>query len=227
MFFPTFAPTEEADPGIPADIAFVQNYTRGSATSHSQSANIGDAASDREVFVVLVWSVGSSGPAPTLNSMTIGGETATVHVSRRESFAFGANFGIAIASAPVPSGTTATIAFAFSAAATVNRLSTYRAVGIQSMTPVDTASVYSTAQARTAQIDVQAGGVSIVGDVHGGPAVNIAGFTLDQQTQIGAADYRTLCGHIKAEETQANRTLTLTRPTTGSTIGIILAASFR
>lgn len=230
MTFPMPFISPQHQVAVPADVQFVQTYTRAAAQNHSQSCAIGAAAGGRSVFVVLVWSVGGAGPAPNLVSVTIGGVSAAVHVVRRGTIITSGNFGVAIASAVVPSGTSATVAISFSASAAINRLSTYRVTGLQSTTPLSTDSDQSIAFERTLTLPVEKDGMLIAADVHYGTTTVVSGFGLDQQTQIGVSAFYSLIGHAETTATQSARNLTFQISTgnpSQTQSGIAVAASFR
>lgn len=226
MTFPMPFISPQPQAATPADVQFIQTYTRTAAQNHSQSCAIGAAAADRNVFVVLAWSVGGAGPAPNLVSVTIGGVAATVHVIRRGTVTTGGNFGIAIVSAPVSTGSSATVAVSFSASAAINRLSTYRSTGLQSVTSISTDSDQSVSFERTLILSTEKDGMLIAADVRYGTTSIVSGFDIDEQSQIGVSPYfHSLIGHAETPET-SSRTL-IWQASDGNPSGIAVAASFR
>lgn len=96
---------------LPAVVELLSDTTSVNATLTSTNHPIGAASADREVFVLIT---GMSGVASgrTLTGVTIGGITADIHVNAAVSS--GGSQIAAIASANVPTGTTATIVLTFS-----------------------------------------------------------------------------------------------------------------
>lgn len=134
----------------PAEATFVTNTasaSNGSSYSFS-SVGIGTAASNRLVVVTVHWGGGSSA---SLTGGTIGGVTAEVAVTRTGVQACG------IMSAPVPSGTTATIAVTLSASADHCGIGVWAATDVSDQTPSDTANATGTGDAE-AEITVPTDG---------------------------------------------------------------------
>lgn len=108
------------------EAGYVEQVTVGSATSTpSTTINIGTAASARRVVPVVHWREG--GTHQTLTSATIGGVAATIHVQRGHTGGV-TGLGVAIISALVPTGTTATLALTFSGGVTVAYAGIWRLV---------------------------------------------------------------------------------------------------
>jgi hypothetical protein len=124
-------------PVTPASLTYVAttidttDQTTYTFTSHA----VGAADPTRRVVVVCHWSRATS--VGTLNSATIGGVGATIHVQDG-----GAGIGgkVAIISALLPTGTTATIALTFSSAQDRCSIGVYRAINETSASPTATAS---------------------------------------------------------------------------------------
>lgn len=140
---------------IAASISYA-GYTNGSATTNN--VPIGEAANNREVFLLLEW----TGSTATLTSATIGGGDATIHGQvRGTSFAW----NIALISAPLKTGTTATVAMTFSAAPSLGqvRIGSVAAYGLLSSAPIDIDIVANVPEAQTTSstIAVQADGIII------------------------------------------------------------------
>lgn len=109
-------------------------------TNYSISGvSIGAAAADRRVFALLCWSSTATG-ARTLNSASIGGVSATIHVQDGMSDSGQGGLAAAIVSAAVPTGTTATIAASLSGQGGSLDVGVYRVTGLGSATPHDTQS---------------------------------------------------------------------------------------
>lgn len=100
---------------------------------------IGATAWNRQIFLLVHWSCDTSAVETGVNSGTIGGVAATVHVTYGEGgTSVSSNYGCAIVSATVPTGTTATIALTFTDA-TVRSVyvSVYRVTGLVSTVATD------------------------------------------------------------------------------------------
>jgi hypothetical protein len=119
---------------IPASLTFIgatsdeSNQSTYTFTSHA----IGTADATRRVVVAVHWAQATNNR--TLTSATIGGIAATIHNQQNP-----ANLAsVAIISALVPTGTTATIVLNFSGSADRCRVGVFRAVNEQSASPADT-----------------------------------------------------------------------------------------
>ena len=122
---------------IPAVLSYLQTSSStldSSGTVTISSQNFGAAAVDRYIFCGLTWS--SDGDGYTLDSATIGGVSATIHVQNEDGVAIG--YGSAIISAPVPSGTSGDIVLTFNQASISVRAHAYRVTGLSSQTEFDT-----------------------------------------------------------------------------------------
>lgn len=108
-----------------------EEYSGFSSSPSFTNAPVGTASIDRLVVVALSWYV--SGSSRTLSSATIGGIAATIVDSESD----GNESGVAIISAVVPTGTTATVAMSFSG--TVTRVSggVYAVYNLKSTTATD------------------------------------------------------------------------------------------
>lgn len=118
----------------PASLTFI-GFTEDATdlTTYSfASAAIGVADATRRVVVVVHW--GESASTRSLSSATIGGVAATIHAQTS-----GVTRGVAIISALVPTGTTATIALTFSGAMQRAAIGVYRAINETSASPTATA----------------------------------------------------------------------------------------
>jgi hypothetical protein len=124
-------------PQTPATLSFIGGTEDpGNNTTYTfASVAIGAADATRRVVVVAHWSRATAVVA--LTSATIGGIAATIHVQDG-----GAGVGgrVAIISALVPTGTTATIALNFSTAQDRAFIAVYRAINETSAGPTATAS---------------------------------------------------------------------------------------
>ena len=120
---------------VPAVLSYLQTSSStldSSGVVTISSQNFGTAASDRYIFCGVTWS--SDGSGYTLDSATIGGVSATIHVQTEDP----AGYGSAIISAPVPSGTSGDIVLTFNQASIAARAHAYRVTGLGSQTAHDT-----------------------------------------------------------------------------------------
>ena len=91
------------------------------------SVTFGNARADRRIAAVIHWS--EAGTHFTLNSATIGGEAATIHVQRGHTGG-STGLGVAIVSAVVPTGTSGAVECTFSGAAADVSCGVYRMTGL-------------------------------------------------------------------------------------------------
>jgi hypothetical protein len=170
----------------PATISYEGTVTSGaSGTSQSTSSvPIGTADALRTVIQTLSWNGGGS---VALTAATIGGIAADI--VQFSAPIGGGSFGyVAIISADIPTGTTATTAVTFGGAASAMVVHSFKAVGLGSKTATDTEN--ATAFGNTSQTvspDVLAGGV-IVAAVYGngGGAFTTTGATEAYDANLGA-----------------------------------------
>lgn len=120
-------------------------------TTYTFTAEPLGAADSARYIIVTIGSRGAA--ARTINSVTIGGVTATVITQPQNS-----PHTVGIAIAAVPTGTTGDIVIVFSGAEQRCGISTYRAIGINP-TPTDTKT--STAANPAATLNVPANGIAI------------------------------------------------------------------
>lgn len=103
------------------------------------------AAAGRRIFAIIEWACTADAVVTTLNSATIGGIAATIHVQNNSNgtSAF-TNYGCAIISATVPTGTSGTLAATFSNATLRTMYASYCGVqGLVSSVAFDTASAFA------------------------------------------------------------------------------------
>ena len=126
------------------------------------SVTFGDERSDRRMAAVIHWNEGGS--HFTLDSATIGGEAATIHVQRGHSGG-STGLGAAIISAVVPTGASGVVDCTFSGATSNVSCGVYRLTGLSSGTPTDTDSDQSTVTTTdlSVTITVAADGIVIAG----------------------------------------------------------------
>lgn len=117
--------------GVPAANPALEDDTNASTYTFT-SAAIGTADATRRVVVVAHWAQATNNR--TLTSATIGGIAATIHQQSNP-----ANLAsVAIISALVPTGTTATIVLNFNASADRCKIGVFRSVNEQVASPNDT-----------------------------------------------------------------------------------------
>lgn len=139
-FLPGWFPGAVAGPSAPffshtASAADDSNLLAYTFTAQA----IGAAAADRRIFVSATSSASSNNAA--VSTITIGGISATIH-AQAQNTGNTRNGVVAIASAIVPSGTTADVVVTHTTDVGVLlgcHVSVYRATGLVSGTPVDTA----------------------------------------------------------------------------------------
>lgn len=168
------------------DFSFLQSATNSGNTSPYTFAaqNFGTAHADR--FIIACIEVRGTGPT-TVSNVTIGGVAATV-VSQP----VGNGNVAAIAIAAVPTGTSGNVVFSVDGSPLRAALQLYRAVGIDSSTPYDTAT--SVADPPSGSLDVPAGGFAI-----GCVASGIGGFAWTGLTEDADGDVETM-GYTSASD---------------------------
>ena len=116
------------------ELSFLQLTKDGSnASSYSiTSVNFGTAAADREIIIAVFWR--GDGTTRTLNSATIGGVTATIHLQNADPDDTNPEHA-ALISARVPTGTSGTVALTMSGNCFGAGIATYRAQRLTSRTP--------------------------------------------------------------------------------------------
>jgi hypothetical protein len=164
------------------------NSVADQTTYTFSSQSIGAAASDRDVIVFIMGGAGAT--TPTISSVTIGGNAATLDVqTNQDSGSQGAACGIA--RLRVTSGTTATIAVTFSSGALNCFIAVYRLTGHVSGTPFATGS--DVTDPINISINVPAGGVAVSGVAlfrGGGTGDNVwTGLTEDVDASLSETTY--------------------------------------
>ena len=194
------------------EMGFLQSTEDASdSTSYTFSdENIGTADGARSIIVVIASR--KAGANTVLNSVSIGGVSATITIQQDNS-ATNSNIA-AIAVAAVPSGTTGDIVVAFDSTMSRCAIGVYRATNLDSITAHDFGS--SVVTNPTYDIDVPAGGFAIGGISSSGDlTMSWAGITEDYDGAIET--YMTYSG---ASDTFASEqtALTLTVTPSGSTV---------
>lgn len=143
---------------------FNSDYPDPATTQHSfLGANIGDPQSDRMLLIVFYgYTTGST--IPTVSSVTVNGASATSVVTASDANNGGTinNTRIAIYRYSLATGTTADILVNYSSAPLYTYLSVYAVYGLNSTTPVSTATSTNTTSF-SLSANVQAGGFTLAG----------------------------------------------------------------
>lgn len=123
----------------PASLAFLQATADAAdqTTYDFTSQDFGSADATREIIVSVLWFTGAN--AQTLNSASIGGVSATIHVQNNDQISGNLYVGAAIISASVPTGTSGTVSVTLSAGCLGCAIGAYRAINLISTTPHHTA----------------------------------------------------------------------------------------
>lgn len=192
-----------------SEFAFLQKATdtSGQTTYSFTSQNLGTADLDRYIIVsVLARSSGTG--ARSISSCSIGGVSAEVAVLR-QTIATNSNTA-ALIIAKVPTGTSGTISITFSGAMVRCGIAAYRAVGLITSTPFDTAS--SGASNPSFTYEVPANGVVIACSTTAATATaSLSGFVenWDEQVSFNAMssyswqtdDYSVVTGYPTVSDT--------------------------
>lgn len=169
-FLPGGFPAAAAAGSAPSGLTFLthEEDTSNQTVYTFSDVNIGQAQSDRRI-IVAAHSIQTSEKA--INSVTIGGVSATIHVNLN-SVSTTNDTDLVIASALVPDGTTADIVVTHSAGADICHIGVWSLYGETSSSPHDTASDTSfTGFTLSATIDIPDGGALIAAT----SSVNLSG----------------------------------------------------
>lgn len=198
----------------------------GSNVITTAAQAVGAAAGDRVVYAIVHWLSGS--PAKALSSATIGGVAATIHV--QNSGNIGSSYhGVAIISAPVPTGTTAVIVLTFPASTSgyYASLTTYKCTGLLSQTAVDVAlSLTLSVGNHTDNIDVVKDGILLTGiGVFWNSTSTLTGVTRDYNAVTPNSNFYWEGGSLSVTADELNHAIKVS--VSGSTNVLSVAASFR
>jgi hypothetical protein len=187
--------------------------------------NLGAEDTTRRIVVVVHW--GQSVNTRTLNSATINGVAATIHVQNGGSAAT----RCAIISALVPTGTSGTIALAFSGACDRANISVFRALNETSGSPTDFENDTSvTSGLLSVAIDVPAGGWVVAGIIHNttaGSSWTWTGAVEDYEIVSGdAAGIHYTAAHQNDLAVQTGRTVSTQCTTTSVSNGTLVAITW-
>jgi hypothetical protein len=166
-------------------VSFLQavDQTIATATSDTfvaQSLGVADAA--RTIYAVLHWR-GTS--ASVLSSASIGGVGATIHAQEGTVFA-GAEEGVAIFSADVPTGTTGDVVVTHDLNVNRRRLALYRVLLQTAVDDADQVAISGASNTGTLTLTTAVGGALIAAYTHGTATPEAAAWT-NATEQYGSA----------------------------------------
>lgn len=203
------------------DFSFLQatSSTTNAATYTFSSQNLGTADSARKIIVAVEARINSS--TPTFDSATIGGVSASIAKSAFRTNGTTSSI-CALIVADVPTGTTGDVVVNYSASCDRCAIQMYRAVGVDSSTPTDTAEA-TTGDDPTTSIDVPAGGFAIACAIMnntGSSQITWTGLTEDHES---APESSSVVGSASDEFASAQTAMTVTTTwSTGSSINLPL-----
>jgi len=192
--------------------------------------DIGSAAVGREVVLVVYCKVTGLSPESFVGA-TIGGVAATVHINVVTSTYH--NYATAIISAPLDSGSTATVELEFTSGGATYEvwIASYKVLGLLSRTATDTASNTGTTTAvasKSVTIDAVDDGLLFAGmlEYQSGPgAFALTGVT--ENYDSGVASFTAVVGgSLEVTATESNRTVTF-QISSGVFYGQLVAVAFR
>lgn len=203
-----------------ASVTFLQKAGTGTnATAYTfSSQSLGTADADRYIIVGIVSR--DTGQSTTLDSVTIGGVSATIVVNHRNLDGGGNTSFAAIAVANVPTGTTGDVVVTFSQETLRCGIGMWRTVGIDT-TPTDTGG--SSADDPTTSLDVSAGGIAvgIAMASNGTSTTTWAGLTedWDDSTDVESTTYTGASDDFATIQSGLTVTANLTTPEAGNSAG--------
>lgn len=221
-------------PFVPIDLTYVTTPTVDTTdlTTYSfAGVSIGTADATRRVIVAVGW---FSTTARTLSSATIAGVSATIHVTSGAG-AGGRFNGCALISAQVPTGTTASIDFTLSGAASWGIASVYRQVGEHTSTPHATTSDNTLSVAQDDYdllINIPSSGAVVaaaVTDVNGGTPTGYAWTNAVEDFENASIETNGIWGSASQDglSTETNRAVTcVLTSSTGTGVGCSVAMSW-
>lgn len=222
-FLPGWYPVTGRKPPSISFIGFTEDTTDLTTYSFASVA-IGAADPTRRVVVVVHW--GENAVTRSLNSATIGGVAATIHAQTSAAIR-----GVAIISALVPTGTTATIALTFSGAMLRSAIGVYRALNETSASPTATATdITFTGAVLDVNVNVPVNGWVVAGTTDNGIAGRThawVGVTKQYDTTSGeAAGIIYSGGHDTGLAAATPRTVNTTVSNTTGISGAAVAMSW-
>lgn len=195
---------------------------------------IGPAASNKFVFIVVNWLATTS--TSILSAAAIASMPAKIHANTGAAAAHapGIFMGSAVISAPVSTGTTATVDLVFVAGSSGHQvwLDTCQVGSLLSDTPIGTiATSVNAVQPYAGNIDVKRNGILIVGAITASDAAFyvLSGATQDYQIPMNGADQTGIGGSLLVTADELGRSISINR-FGGSGIAFnvaVVAASFR
>lgn len=188
-------------------IEFLQSAVSSTDSAEYTFANQDIGAADAGRYILVGVTTRSSGTTNTINSVTIGGVTATEVQLQRTITTVVNMAGLYIAN--VPTGTTGDVVVTFAAGTQRCGIGMWRATDLASAVPTDSGK--SGADAPTYDIDVDAGGFA-VGVAYGADnsgATTWTGITEDYD-EASEGTHRNTGAHDEFITTQTNLTITAT-----------------
>lgn len=205
-FLPGWFPGTFEFPITPFDASYIGNADDNTArtvyTFTAQAIGAVDPSPDPTKSRMVVVHIANAAVG-TINSVTIGGITATLAAS-----CSGTSMRTSIYYALVPTGTTADIVVTFAAGISRCHINVWRIVGQLSNTHTDSDSPAGAGDAsRTITIDAPAGGVVLSGSSSGSGAATITNSTLDNARTSGS-EIVSCARYTTVGATEANRVIT-------------------
>jgi hypothetical protein len=200
---------------------------QNASTLTVSSCDIGTAAVGRHVFALVFFNHQLS--VVTVPSATIGGVVAKVHAHAIDSAGTDSRYNSVLISAPIDAGSTADISIALSGTRFCNyiRFATYKVLGLQSDTPIDTVAVETNSgSTHNYTIDVEQDGIVIAGDNSYTTNSNVtwAGVVEDFDSAVNPGE-RYSGGSLEVLATAASFPFSTT--TSGGRSSAMVAGSFR
>ena len=188
--------------------------------SHT-SVPVGGPETDRQVFVVAHWFPNVS---KALVSATIGGVAATIHVQSGAT-----TLGVALISAPLPSGTTATVVLTLEsgAASYSSSVAAFRVTGLVSAIAFDTDLDFAVGDTtKSVTVDLKGDGILLTGASLSSGA---AAYGISVATELYESMPLWVGGGDEITADEAARVITFSRSGGAGTTfnGALVAASFR
>lgn len=194
--------------------------TTSASTYTFSSQNFGTESADRYIVAAAVGRSDDATGTITLDSVSIGGEAATLSVNHRNTGGSNITFA-AFAIAHVPTGTTGDVVVTFSGAILRCGIALYSATSVDP-TPTDTG--VSSANDPTTSLDVAAGGIAFATGYtsQASAADSVAGVTEDYDT-IVSANSSFVGGSDEFATLQTGLTVTIDFATPLSSAGVFVS----
>lgn len=210
---------------------YVKVKSSTSPTITLSNVPIGPASADRVVVLAISSTTATSERA--LNSVTIGGVPAAIHVQRRGITQPSIYGGAVIASAPLSVGVTANVVLAFTGGSSFYTASVgaFSATGLSGAAPATASSLISVQPSISAGIDVQQGGVlfaSLTAYDYNYVGIVAQGITNRFDARGGAPEAVALVGASSdIAATQFSRSVIFSQTGGSAFNGVLAVAAFR